>query len=551
MPFVTKVDYSNNRQVKQFQLTNTFLSGTTTFGLDYSGLTSGVDVNTVITTGTYSNIISNFSGNSTTTIFNFGQPEMNVGAETLEPITNANSGDTQTGLGYEGVNPTFIDGNVVNSAYTGSTFDLIVTSIEEVGVNEWTGTTNSPIVTLLGGDSTDFSGRTIWVDVRGVTRTKRLILTDELDSITGDTITVLGRASNGDVVGVTLSGLTGTTGINSDDYTTSTILNQANGILEFNRLSGGTYNVDLGYTSGDTTNWNSAYDDSITGITVTGSSNKLITLQQRDGNILTANFTETPNTDDYVTGMTFNTSDGDLTLSTLSGDTVTENLDGRYLTGVTQNNLIEVNQVSHGFIIGDAIRLSGSTWVRAIADLPENSGTLGLVSASGDTDNFTIQTSGVFTGGSWIVGTDYFLDPSVAGTVAVEGSYLLGEVRQYIGTGVVGGLLLEIDLGYEITFQGDRLIEATVSGAYNLNYTTNEIWNLTLSGATTLTESNLPTSGVYGKTIVIRCTGNFALTFPSGWTTDISGSYVGTTQNLIIVQYFKMGIYKVQIVQPS
>jgi len=335
MPFVTKVDYSNNRQVKQFQLTNTFLSGTTTFGLDYSGLTSGVDVNTVITTGTYSNIISNFSGNSTTTIFNFGQPEMNVGAETLEPITNANSGDTQTGLGYEGVNPTFIDGNVVNSAYTGSTFDLIVTSIEEVGVNEWTGTTNSPIVTLLGGDSTDFSGRTIWVDVRGVTRTKRLILTDELDSITGDTITVLGRASNGDVVGVTLSGLTGTTGINSDDYTTSTILNQANGILEFNRLSGGTYNVDLGYTSGDTTNWNSAYDDSITGITVTGSSNKLITLQQRDGNILTANFTETPNTDDYVTGMTFNTSDGDLTLSTLSGDTVTENLDGRYLTGFT------------------------------------------------------------------------------------------------------------------------------------------------------------------------------------------------------------------------
>lgn len=34
MPFVTKVDYSDNRQVKQFQLTNTKLSGTTVFGVD-------------------------------------------------------------------------------------------------------------------------------------------------------------------------------------------------------------------------------------------------------------------------------------------------------------------------------------------------------------------------------------------------------------------------------------------------------------------------------------------------------------------------------------
>jgi len=32
--FKTRIDYSNNRQLKQFQLTNTILSGTTTFGVD-------------------------------------------------------------------------------------------------------------------------------------------------------------------------------------------------------------------------------------------------------------------------------------------------------------------------------------------------------------------------------------------------------------------------------------------------------------------------------------------------------------------------------------
>jgi|TARA_R110000851_G_scaffold119780_1_gene247678 hypothetical protein len=187
MPFVTKVDYSDNRQVKQFQLTNTNLSGTTVFGLDYSGLTGGVNLDTVVTTGTYSNITSTFSGNSVTTTFFFGQVEMVAGAETLEPITNITSGDTQIGIGYEGVNPNIIDGNTAFNSYTGSTFDLTVTSIEEVGVNEWTGTTNSTTVTLLSGDSTDFTGRTIWVDVKGITKTDKLIIKDYIDFNTGTT----------------------------------------------------------------------------------------------------------------------------------------------------------------------------------------------------------------------------------------------------------------------------------------------------------------------------------------------------------------------------
>ena len=108
-------------------------------------------------------------------------------------------------------------------------------------------------------------------------------------------------------------------------------------LVEVLRLyaSGATFNVPITTSGGTSDDWNSAYNDTITGMTVTGSSTKTITLEQRDGGTITANFTDNTGGGgggDVVTGMTFNTSNGILTLSTLSGDTVTEDLDGRYLT---------------------------------------------------------------------------------------------------------------------------------------------------------------------------------------------------------------------------
>lgn len=93
----------------------------------------------------------------------------------------------------------------------------------------------------------------------------------------------------------------------------------------------------------------------------------------------------------------------------------------------------------------------------------------------------------------------------------------------------------------------DRLIENTsVTGAYALDYSSYELWNLTLTGNTTFSESNLEP-----KTIIIRCTGNYALTFPSGWSSGITGVYNGTLSNVIVVQNFKSGLYKVSIIQPD
>jgi hypothetical protein len=367
MSFVTKIDYSNNRQVKQYESTNTQLSGSTDFGVHYSGLTGGVLNSSITTTSTLINIVSTFSGNSDTTNITFGDSRMGSGAITLVAITDSTSGDTQNGFGFQGIGPYLIDGNTIYSAYTGSSYDFTVTSIEEVGVQEWTGETISNNILILSGESADFTDRTIWVDVLGITRTKRLILADKPDSLTGVT-TVLTRDELGDIyevefsaittdnfiTGATFSATTGeliittvsgdsiTTNLDGrylplsattgDDYTTGTTFNSSSGIIEFTRLSGGTYNTDLGFTSGDTSNWDIAYDDSITGITVTGTVSKTITLQQKDGSTLTANFTDSTGgggSGDVVTGMTFNTLNGDLELRTLSGSTITENLDDR------------------------------------------------------------------------------------------------------------------------------------------------------------------------------------------------------------------------------
>lgn len=90
----------------------------------------------------------------------------------------------------------------------------------------------------------------------------------------------------------------------------------------------------------------------------------------------------------------------------------------------------------------------------------------------------------------------------------------------------------------------------SVSGTYNIDYSAGNVWRLTFVGPTTLTESNVPTTGKT-KTITINGNGNFPITFPGGFTGFITGSYTGTaTLNTITVQTLGTD-RKVQIVQPT
>ena len=95
------------------------------------------------------------------------------------------------------------------------------------------------------------------------------------------------------------------------------------------------------------------------------------------------------------------------------------------------------------------------------------------------------------------------------------------------------------------------ITNASVMGTYNIDWSAGNVWDLTLTGNTTLTETNLPDTGKT-KTITLEVSGNYTLTYLAGWTSKITGAYSGTaTLNTITIQYYGVGKYKVLIVQPT
>jgi len=92
-------------------------------------------------------------------------------------------------------------------------------------------------------------------------------------------------------------------------------------------------------------------------------------------------------------------------------------------------------------------------------------------------------------------------------------------------------------------------VNATTTGTYNLDWS-KDTWDLILTGNTTFTESNLPASGKT-KVISLYVTGSFTLTLPSGWSTNVIGTYDGSVLNQIVVEYISTGKYFVMINQPD
>lgn len=177
MGYRTKLDYSSNRQISQREKTDTSLSGATIFGLPFSGLTVGPDLTTSGVTEHYSNVISTFSGNSTTTVFNWFDSRMELGYSSISAITPTTSGVTQEiGYIYTGNSYTVIDGNISYLDYNGLFYTLYANYFVDLGGGSYSGTVIHDEVTFISASSIDYSGRTIWVDNPEITRTNRLII---------------------------------------------------------------------------------------------------------------------------------------------------------------------------------------------------------------------------------------------------------------------------------------------------------------------------------------------------------------------------------------
>ena len=177
MSFRTKIDFSGNRQINQYIETRTNLSGATQFGVLFSQLPTGANPAISGTSLIGNNLVSTFSGNSATTVFTWYDNRMELGHSRLSAITPSNSATTQqTGDVYTGDSSTIIDGNSLFLTYSGISFDVSTIAIFDLGGGNYSGTVNSVNVYLLTASTLDFTGRTIWVDVSGITRTNDLII---------------------------------------------------------------------------------------------------------------------------------------------------------------------------------------------------------------------------------------------------------------------------------------------------------------------------------------------------------------------------------------
>jgi len=87
---------------------------------------------------------------------------------------------------------------------------------------------------------------------------------------------------------------------------------------------------------GNSTEWNTAYDNTIKTLAVTGTTTKTLTATQQDGGTLTTSWADVnTDTNNYVSAVAFNTTNGILTLSRSGLTALTVDLDGRYLTSAS------------------------------------------------------------------------------------------------------------------------------------------------------------------------------------------------------------------------
>ena len=179
MSFVTKVDLSDNRQIKERPRTTSILSGTTQFGVPFSALTSGPDYSTEVVWTSATTLVSVFTGTSASTVYTWSNTDMVLGEVVLTALTPSNSATTQnTDSVFSAWTTTTIDGNSIVLTYSGVSFDVTVTEIVELATNLYSGSVTTAVLQHLSAGTLDYTGRTIWLDTKGISRTEKLIVSD-------------------------------------------------------------------------------------------------------------------------------------------------------------------------------------------------------------------------------------------------------------------------------------------------------------------------------------------------------------------------------------
>jgi len=104
---------------------------------------------------------------------------------------------------------------------------------------------------------------------------------------------------------------------------------------------------------------------------------------------------------------------------------------------------IPINQVAHGFVIGDVLRFTGLIYVKAQADSEANAAVCGMVSSVSGADSFFLCQIGRLNNlaVAKVAGNLYYLDAATAGALTAGKPNAIGEVVVpcFIATGVNEG----------------------------------------------------------------------------------------------------------------
>ena len=96
------------------------------------------------------------------------------------------------------------------------------------------------------------------------------------------------------------------------------------------------------------------------------------------------------------------------------------------------SNTTTVNKTTHGFVVGDVLRISttDNVYVKAQANSLINSQIVGIVTSVIDVNNYVLTTDGFITSGvpTNTSNTLYYLSPSVAGTLTTTAPTTNGQV---------------------------------------------------------------------------------------------------------------------------
>jgi hypothetical protein len=382
--------------------------------------------------------------NLTTALITSGDVKTLITKEYLTGHTSGFTNGVSTDDYVTGSTFTTTNGNLEFTRLSGGTFDvnldgryLNVTASTANSNDYLTGHTFNTTTGLF--ESTLQSGGTVSVNLDGryayssghthtISEITDYVPTD--DYVTGSTFTTnngnleFTRVSGG-TFNVNLDGrylnVTASTA-NSNDYVTGHTFNTTNGLFESTTQSGTTFNVDLdgryAYLSATTV----GTDDYVSGATFT-TNNGILEFTRVSGDTFNVNLdgrylnvtASTANSNDYLTGGTFNISTGDLDLTLQSGSTVTINLDNRYsLTGHTHD---EYSLTGHTHTISEITDyvptddyVTGHTFntTNGLFESTTQSGTTFNVNLDGRYLNVTASTTNTddyLTGGTFNIGT--------------------------------------------------------------------------------------------------------------------------------------------------